>query len=156
MTVRLHADGSTGTVAIYTYNTADDLPFTDPYNHIDRLLFHSGLNAISVINVVTGSLTLNAIGANSAGRNNYTLFAHGISGTPYVEGRLTAIGGSSVSRPLAGSVPVATQTQGYARLVHLGADATYVYLNEVYASEMSTSYSSLALSYEIYITDLSL
>ena len=155
MTVKLYADGTTGKLAIYRYS-GNDNPFSDPLNNIGALLFHSDLRSISIINTVSSSVTLGAIGGNAAGRNTYTLFAHGISGTPYVEGRITSINGSGASLPLAGSVPVATQASGYARWVHLGADATNVYLSEVYASERVTSYAAMTLGLEVYISDVTL
>ena len=148
MTVRVKADGATGAIAIYTYS-GSDAPFTSPLSNIPSLLFHSDLRSISITSVVTGSVTLSAHSANTSGRQAYTLFAHGKGGTPYVEGRLT-----SPAYPLVGSVPVETQSQGYARLVHLGADATYVYLHEIYAAEQSTAYGTLGLTYEVYVSDV--
>lgn len=153
MTVRFHADGATGKLAIYNYS-GSDAPFTSPLSYIPSVLFHSDLQSISVTGVSTGTATLPARAANTTGRAAIALFAHGKAGFPYVEGRITSIGGVGISRPLVGSVPVATQTQGYARLVHLGADSTFVYLHEVYAAEVSTAYAGLVLGYEIYVTDV--
>ncbi|MGE3284166.1 MAG: hypothetical protein AB7O13_24745 [Alphaproteobacteria bacterium] len=159
MSFRLKADGATGVVAVYDYTAGDDNPFTTPLSNVSRLKFHSALPAVGVVSVVTGSLTLSALAANNNDYRSYTLFAHGQSGIPYIEGRITAIGGSGVSRGFNGSVIVQQQSGGtnpvssFARWVHIGADATNVYLNEVISTHVSTVMSSLALSYEIYITD---
>lgn len=153
MTVRLHADGATGKLAIYNYS-GSDAPFTAPLSNISSLLFHSDLRSISITGVQTGTATLPVRSANTSGRAAIALFAHGKAGFPYVEGRITSIGGVGISRPLVGSVPVVTQTQGYARLVHLGADSTFVYLHEVYAAEKTTAYAGLVLGYEVYVSDV--
>lgn len=146
MTVRLKADSDT--IAIYNYSGSDG-PFTNPLGNIPSLLFHSDLRSISITSVTSGTVTLSAHSANTIGRQAYALFGHGKAGIPYVEGRLTGSG-----LPLVGSVPVETQTQGYARLVHLGADATYVYLHEIWAAERTTAYGSLSLAYQVYVSDV--
>jgi hypothetical protein len=156
MTFRFKADGVTGTVAVYDYTTADDDPFDDPTNHIDRLQFHSDLPAVSVASVSTGSITL---GTRSANTNDmwdppHVLFAHGRSGIPYVEGIIWYDSAPSVIYPLVGTVPIQTSTSHFARLITLGADATNVVLHEQWASHVSTSLGSIDLSYEIYVTDL--
>ncbi len=148
MTVKLYADGATGKLAIYNYS-GSDAPFTAPLSNIPSLLFHSDLYSISITAVSSGSVTLSAHSANTSGRQAYALFAHGKGGTPYVEGRLPGYGYT-----LAGSVPIDTQSNGYARLLHLGADATYVYLHETYAAERTTAYGSLSVSYEVYVSDV--
>lgn len=157
MTTRLKIDGTTGTAAIYD-TSAGDAPFTTPLSHIDKLFFHSDLRSIGVQTVVTGSITLPARAANGSFNAVQNLYTHGLGGIPYVEGRITAIGGSPVSIPLCGSVPVDQQSgvnaSSFARFVHLGANATHVVLSEYTETHFATAFGSLSISYEIYVTDV--
>lgn len=156
--VRLYIEGSTGKAAIYE-TTSGDAPFTTPLSHIDKLYFHSDLDAISVQTVHTGTVTLPSRAQNGEYNATQNLFAHGLGGIPYVEGRLTKIGGTSVSVPLCGSVCVykgsGSEAGAFARWVHLGADATNVMLSEYTTTHLDTGgFGSLALEYEVYVTDL--
>lgn len=165
MTVRLKVDGTTGTVAIYDYTIENDEPFTNPYSHLSRLHFHSNLPAIKVVDVRTGSTTLAAL--NSGINYNITdpttwypglteaktLFAHGQAGVPYCEGRITSLAGSPVNIPLTGSVPI-QRVNGYPRWLHLGADATNVILNAFVNGSVNGNYASVAVNWEVYVTDM--
>jgi hypothetical protein len=156
MTVRLKADGATGKVAIYDYTTANDDPFTAPLSHVSRLLFHSDLQYPAIIDVRTGSITLPSVGTNTTERSvAYTLFAHGRGGVPYVEGAITS--GLSRVVALCGSVPVQVGTSlgaAFPRVVHLGADATNVYLNEYGSTHETFAWGSVTLGWTVYVTDV--
>ena len=166
MTVRLKADGATGKVAIYDYTTANDDPFTAPLSHVSRLYFHSDLPAIKVIDVQTGTASLAAANGNDnrISGNLYTsvgevktLFAHGITGTPYVEGRITSLAGSSVNIPLTGSVPIqdyGANGAGLYRWLTLGSNATNVVLNAWINANAYQDYPAINVGWEVYVTDL--
>ena len=161
MTVRLKADGASGVVAVYDYAAGDDAPFTSPLSNVGRLFFHSGLPAVKIVSVQTGTTTLSALNAaaNTAGGNVYSslseekvLFAHGQGGIPYVEGRITSLAGSGVNIPLAGSVPI-QRSFSHPRWLHLGADGTNVVLNTFITGYYQTNYASITVGYEVYVTD---
>lgn len=154
MTYRFKADGVTGTVAVYDYTTADDDPFDDPTGNVGRLLFHSDLDAISVVDSVSDSITLPSRSANANDADTHVLFAHGRSGIPYVEGRIWYDSDTSTVYPLAGAVPIEVAATGLLRVITLGADATNVVLHEQWATYFSSGFSAIDLSYEIYVTDL--
>jgi hypothetical protein len=162
MTFRLKVDGTTGKVAVYDYAAGDDAPFNDPTGNIPRVLFHSDLPSVSIIDVRSVSVSLSALDAafNTGGGNPYsslqqerTLFAHGRGGIPYVEGRIVSIDGGGVNIPLTGSVPL-QQKFAYPRWVHLGADGTNVVLNTFLNAHYLSVYAAMTLGLEIYVTDL--
>ena len=169
-----------GVVAIYDIeDTAiDDDPLTDPLDNVDRLHFHSDLPMPAVVKVAgnfktTGSITIAALNTRNVFNSvRHELFAHGQPGTPIVFGRITQLGGSSVSIPFAGSVPLmrgqgdlgpnnANHNSPFWRWCHLGADDTYVILRVVQitgnalsgATTVETFPSSLALHYEVSVTN---
>lgn len=160
--MRLKVDGTTGTVAIYDYTAGDDAPFTSPLSNVSRLQFHSDLDWVKVVDVRTGSVTLPAVNAllAAASGNLYTsdddevvLFAHGQSGVPYVEGRVTVLDGVSVNIPLGGSVPFQS-FGGLPRWLHIGANATDVLLNWYLPAHRNKNYAAMTISYEIYVTNM--
>lgn len=156
MTMRLKADGTSGTVAVYDYTAGNDNPFSNPLGDIPRLRFHSGLLYPAIVSTVTGSISLPAVSANTTDRNvRHTLFAHGRGGIPYVEGAITS--GLSRVVGLCGSVPVQTGDStgaAFPRVVHLGADATNVYLNEYGSTHETFGWSALTLGWTVYVTDV--
>jgi len=163
MTMRLKCDGVTGKVAIYDYTAGNDNPFTDPTNNISRLKFHSDLDSISVIAKVTGTITLPAMSAGAFRSAATNVYAHGRGAIPYVEGRITSIGGSGVDWAFLGSVPVVdgtaalggdTLNTGYQRILHLGANSTYVIINEM--SQARGIWPAVNIGYEIWVTDVTL
>lgn len=156
MTMRLKADGTTGAIAIYSYDTANDAPFTTPLSNVSRLQFHSNLEYPAVVSIVSGTTTLPAVGVATHISTTHTLFAHGRGGTPYVEGYITSGLGQQVG--LCGSVIVQQNTGSssalrFARWVHLGADATNVYLHELGESIDTQGYASLDLGWTVYVLD---
>jgi len=159
---RLVVDGVGGQIAIYDVSTLDptqdNAPLSTPLSYIPRLHFHSALEYPRIISTYTGSVTLPSIGINTVRTAGYTIAAHGLAGTPYVEGKVQ-VGGNWY--PLAGSTVVAQQnivgngfSLGFVRMLALGADTTNITLQEYSVSCLSApGYGSLTLNYEIYLTD---
>lgn len=156
MTVRFNVDGVAGVAAIYTGD--DDLPMSDPLSHVDRLKFHSGLHNIAIVSVHTGLTILPAVAPASYNRQPHTLFAHGKAGVPYVEGRITSFNGVARSTPLVGSIALAQQSgvehAAFPRIVHLGANATNVILNEASVAHQEQWWSAMSVGWEVYVTDV--
>lgn len=162
MTVRLKADGSTGTVAIYT--GTDDLPFTTPLSYVSRLRFHSDLDYPKIVSTITGSINLPAMSGNSERIHTYTLAAHGQGASPFCEGYIT-VSPSSTRVPLLGSVCVAQgpstgggtldpqRREFFSRWLHLGSNATNILIQEGSACSWNQTHAALTVNYTIYITD---
>jgi hypothetical protein len=160
-----------GKVAIY--EASDDLPFTDPLNHLGRVKFHSDLDYIKIVNVIDYTLNLPAIptagsGQGSGGRqglrtNLYTLGPHGRAGIPFVIGEFT-LGGVKVAS--CGSVPVGFESTLFAgaadyynRWIALGSDATNITVYEYSVQQGfngGTWHPRIARSVpvRVYITDV--
>lgn len=146
-----------GKLAIYdvTDGSINDNPLTDPLNNVSRLHFHSDLEYPAVIATYSGTVTLSALSADSSQDVTHTIAAHGRAGIPYVEGRILVDG---IWVPLAGSVPVASQSgnpnaPSFARFLHLGANASNIILSEYSISNRSVAYGSTSYSYVIFLTD---
>lgn len=153
MTVTMKADGVAGKVAIWT--GTGTAPFDNPLGNVGSLLFHSDLLCPAIIATYTGSITLPAVGVGTIFTANNALFAHGRPGTPYVEGYISSGLGQNVA--LAGSVIVQQGTglegPSFARHVHLGADATNVYLHDYAITHYQQGFSALSLSWVVYVLD---
>lgn len=150
-------DGVAGKAAVFTGD--DDLPLDAPLDHVGRLKFHSALHNIAIVSVHTGTLTLPAFGPAAYNIQSHTLFAHGKSGTPYVEGRITSINGVDKSISLAGSIAVARQSWNadsaeFMRAVHLGANSTNVLLNEFSVAHQTENWTSMTVGWEVFVTDV--
>lgn len=161
MSFRLKADVASGRIAVYDYTAGDDGPFVAPLSNLSRVKFHSDLGVIGRTDTRTGTLSLGATAYNVYGQTNvHNLFAHGVSGgVPYVEGRITSLAGSGVNIPLVGSVPVDhTEIGGCVRVLHLGADGTYVRIVEKYFTRYNdgrfSPFGALSISWEVWVTDM--
>ena len=157
MSVRLFADGNTGTVAIYTQAEIDDGPVNSPLSHVSRIRFQSDLEYPRVIDVRDGSFTMPSVGLNASYQQTHLLFAHGLGYTPFVEGYINR---SGVKISLSGSVPIVTQSTnpnttsaGFCRWIHLGATSTHVVIQEYTLSSDSAGFSASTLNYRVYVTD---
>lgn len=137
-----------GKVAVWDGGT-DDAPFTNPRGNIARVKFHSDLQYPKIISVRTVNITLPAMAANENRSNVYTLFAHGRGGVPFIAGRLMV---QSQKIPFAGSVPVAL-SNGFARWLTLGADATNVVVHEQSRAFFQLGYSAITIPIVVYVTD---
>lgn len=173
MPTRFNAQGSTGVVAIYTVpsiDSTDDAPMTAPLAHKDRIRFHSGLGYPARIATLTGTLSLPARTTSStsitpgSGSQGYQVAAHGRPGIPLLEGgriigRASADGGASYAGdvPWCGTVPVQGATNlgfGCVRWLTLGADATYIYVHEMWGVYNSNVVlPALTVSYEVHVLD---
>lgn len=151
------SDGETEVIGVYS-SSGTDAPLYAPLTYLSDTKFNSSLAYPAVVSSVTGSITLPAVAANVADRNsNNILFAHGQGVVPFVEGKITS-GLSRVVR-LNGSVPVQVGTiingPQFPRMVHLGADATYVYLNDYGSTEENGGWPEITLSYQVDIMAVS-
>lgn len=142
-----------GKVAIYD-STADDLPFDDPVNHMDRVKFHSDLDYINIIATISGSVTFPQRTAPSVGAYITTFQngpAHGISGIPLIFGYLT-LGGQNVA--FAGSVPIQGGGSGsHTRFVSLGASPTNIVFNELVNIGFGGTIPAITVPYTVFVTD---
>ncbi|WBT40167.1 hypothetical protein [Hyphomicrobium sp. DMF-1] len=155
MRVTLLGKGSNGVVSIFTGD--DDLPFSDPLSHLDRIKFHSSLAYPKVIRTETKNQVFDAYATSLMGTftKTYDLFAHGRPGQPWVLASAT-IGGNKIA--FTGSLPVqmgfsgSTQTQ-WARWVTIGADATHVRAFEYVVKTNSTSMPAITIPITVWVTD---
>lgn len=159
MTVTFYCDGASGKAAIYTGN--DDLPLAAPLSYPERTLFHTDLPTIGIKSTVTVTMTTANLGVWTgseprSGRESIILFAHSQAGTPYVEGIIvtgtplitSTFHQSQSNVTLAGSVPLGTYN-----FVHLGADASYVYLNHLYLRVPGSYTGYWSLTLKVFVTD---
>lgn len=156
---------SDGVVCIYTGSSN---VVTNPTADLSRVFFHNQLNYPTITSVVTGSVSLPSIAADTGHRTSYatpvqtTLFAHGVSGVPLIFGNWTGAveglpsftewlpNGASAS----GSVPIQMDDYGFARWLNLGVDATNVYVYDRRMAYAGAGKAAVTLSYEVFITDI--
>ncbi len=160
---RFYLDKASGAVAVYDTTTQDltlqNEPLSAPLSYVSRLHFHSSLHYPRIVGVYTGTLSMAAVTFNVIYTHEYVIAAHGLGGTPYVEGKIK-IGGVWIA--LAGSTLVEQQnnvgfplSKGYGRFLALGANGTNIVLEEYTVSYVATpGYSSKSVDYEIYLTDM--
>jgi hypothetical protein len=144
-------DGAAGRAAVYI-SSGSDAPLTDPLGNLSNVKFHTSLAYPYLVYSVTGSITLPAVAANVTDYSvRNTLFSHGVGSLPLIEGRITS-GLSRVVR-LNGSVPVQVGTvvngPQFPRVVHLGADSTYVYLSEYGSTEENGGWDAITLGWRV-------
>lgn len=161
MGTKFRADGTIGRVAIY--EDSDDNPWSDPLTYKSRVHFHSSLHYPARVSVVTGTYNFAAITGGAPiriGVSSATLFTHGLGFTPLVEGKWLGIGTGGADVPMCGTIPVQQASglaAGYnsmARWVTIGADATNVYLHQMYGTAASQSLAAVSIDYEIHLYDL--
>lgn len=144
-----------GKCAIWT-DASDDAPFSDPTSNLARVKYHSDLAYVKVIQAQVVNVNLSARSGGPGGVASYTLFAHGLTGYPFVFGKVF-VGGEPVA--FTGSIPIQRPSANdwYARWLALGADATNVYLHEYWIAGGNPgnweTYSALSLDVEVYVTD---
>lgn len=159
MTVRLRAEGDTGTVAIYTGN--DNAPFNNPLNNVSRLRFHSDLDYPKIVRTLTGTLTIAGLTSPDTRITTHQVGNHQQNGQPFCEGWIK-VNGTNPRVPLIGSVCIrqghggANDRRGFGgNWVHLGSNGTKVLIAEYSLAMQGDSKlaSSVDIDYEIYITD---
>lgn len=150
--------GGVGVAAIWE-GAGDTLPFTDPDNHADRVLFTTKWNYTRIIEKRTVNCTFPKASSGGERQGTVTLFAHGISGYPRVRGNIT-IDGHELS--LGSHVPVqqkyANMKFYYPKLVRLaiiGATPTNVvvcwYANMLGAS--GTDFPAITIPITVEVTN---
>jgi hypothetical protein len=156
---------ASGKVAIWE-GEGDLLPFNSPLNYLSRVKFHSDLDYVKVIRTVDLTLNLTAIAKGVSQRTQtYTLYAHGLSFTPWVRAHI-AVSGQIVD--FSGSIPIQTgatdgavaDNKDSVRWIALGMDATHVRVHE-YAvlqtlpgsTALWGSFPALSVPVRLYITD---
>lgn len=148
-TKKLFASGITGTVVIHDAPT--DEPITDPIGNYEHVYFHSDLEYMSVVQVMTGSLSLPARIADGSdastayGSAVYVLGSHNLGYTPIILGW-----SPNFKRPLAGDTLIFGAGNASLRSVVLGADQTNVYLREIYLNK-DVSAPAVSLEYLIWV-----
>lgn len=117
----------------------DNLPFTDPLNNLGRVIDHSDLQKVRIIDVRSFTLNVPAIPTSGSGQGSgggrrgskaqsYTLGAHGRPGQPFILGQINVNG---VNVAFTGSVPVQQNANdSYARFLSLGCDTSNIYVHE--------------------------
>lgn len=153
MVVKCKASRVEGVAKCAVYEGADDV-FSDPFSDISRVRFHSDFQYPSITEIVTGSVTLPAIAADTQRYHTYELYEHGVGGHPFVTGMFTDYPASGVNVAMEGSVPVYGDIYGFARWLTLGSDDENVILHEQTITRNNASMPELTIDYELRISDL--
>ena len=156
---KLKADGTTGKVAVYIVDDTaiDDLPFTTPLSHLDKVEFHSDLDYLAVSSIQTGTLSLPTRTGTTPQTVRHNLITHGLGYQPMVLGCI--VGFEGYNTPLLGTTPIFMTSDVPAnhgirlRSLQLGSDATYVYLHE-YVMKADTGYTfpAIDIDWRVLIT----
>lgn len=148
------------TLAIFK-DARDTLPFYDPYNYLPRLLYHSDLDYIRIVDERTFNINLPSRQNFKDAAATYKLYQHGRGGFPFVLGSLPVGGKPCV---FAGSVPVQLGAgttnvgpRGFARWLSLGADDTWVYVHEYVVNNWNNNtayggYSAITVPVTVWMT----
>lgn len=161
MSTRNFYANAAGRAAVWTGD--DDLPFTDPLNHLDRVKFHTDLDYIRVIEERSLTLSLPLRSNFQSAVASYPLFSHGRAGFPFILGKVNVNG---IPVAFTGTVPVqmgvsvggSVAPRHFGRWLSLGADATDVIVHEYAVAEWATSsvytqYDAIDLDITVYVTD---
>lgn len=144
---RLYADGNTGLVAI----TNEGVNVNDPFNNLPNIYFHSSLNYIYVTKIINTSITLPFRGANSSDASSaygsvvYNIGSHNSGYVPLV---LAVNLNNNV--PITGDQLVQSGSTASLRSVAIGADASSIFLRELYLNK-NVSFGSITLNIRIYV-----
>jgi hypothetical protein len=158
-----------GTASIYTGTASDESAHQTPLSNLSRLKFHSGLSYPKIIDEWSDDVTFPArvvagVAAAATTVASQTLFAHGLSGFPWV---LASVEIGGVNVPFCGSVPVqvgdgdgGAEERPWARWVSIGADATNVYCFEYTVVDRdpgtgasTTAMPEVTLPITVWVTD---
>ena len=173
MVARFKVDAPNGVFGLYTVPTAgstDDSPLTDPFNHLDRIIYHPFLRYPGVVGTLSGTLSLPAASSSflTTERRTHTLGAHGLGGSvrPMIIGRFTNLAASHV--PWAGTVcvqcPLVTygfigppvtsaslRTLQVSRWLSLGVSGANVVAHEMMRGNTTLGPAGLSLNYTVLI-----
>ncbi len=138
----------------------DTLPFDDPFNHLDRVKFHSALRYTRIIQEIQLTLTLKPRAGIKDVSDDYILFPHGKGGPPLIQGALYINGAWCAFN---GSIPVQLETpnhnpQQFARWISLCVDSTNVSVHEYCVAYWSNaqfynSYPQISVPIVVWITN---
>lgn len=150
---RLKTDAANDRVAIYsipTITSTDNAPLSDPYNHKDRLQFHTDFVFPSTTPALTQTVTVNipSIPGQTKFQGasyRYNLFAHGLGAPCMVEGRILDLNGAGNHVGFNGSVPVDVNSRGFGMWLALGSTSTHVVVEAFGIAQTTLS----ARSYQI-------
>lgn len=154
MSWKFRATKKTGQDSKCAVISGGDDVLADPLSDVTRVRFHSDFHYPSIVETVTGSLTLPAIGSNTQRYNTYQLYAHGQAGHPFVTGRLLNYPSAGVMVGLEGSVPIQGDIYGFARWITLGSDETHVLLHEQAITRHVAGKGAITINYQLDISDL--
>jgi len=143
----LTAYGSNGKVAIHEPYADLDNPLSDLAN----IYFHSDLDYLSIVGVVSGTLSLPTRYASSSdvssayGSTIYNIHTHNLGYTPLVVGSKR-----DSKQPIVGDTLIQQGGTCNLRSILIGADNNYIYVRELYLNK-DTTFSSINIPYTIYI-----
>lgn len=143
----LFANGNTGLVSIHNGN-AD---INNPLNNLNNIFFHSNLNYLSIVSVISGSIWLPQRVSNASyhsaayGSTTYNLGSHNLGYTPLVFG-INPNNGQS----LVGDVVIQAAGQCSIRTLTIGADNHNIFMREIFLNK-DVTFSGLSLGYTLYI-----
>ena len=149
MTKRLTAIGSTGLVAIAEPTANLDAPLSN----LQNIYFHSALNYMFIVSVISGTLILpgrEASGADASsayGSTIYTLGTHNLGYVPLLFGTNTSTGQS-----LVGETPIQAAGLASIRTITIGADENNVFAREIFLNK-DVSFGSTSIPFRIFIFD---
>lgn len=125
-----------GTVAIFDAGDGSDWSgATDPMSNLDKVVFHSALDYMRIIKVVTSddagmsSVALAAMATGHVLDSETTLFAHGLDHIPLLSCDITVGGYQQPCEGTALVIPGGTPSSAGWRFVGFTADATNVYMH---------------------------
>lgn len=155
-TFRLENNPATGQLAIFSVpspSSTDSAPLNDPYNHPDRLQFHSGMITPSTTPALTQThtITIPAQAAQTKYSGQINLFPHGKGQPCMVEGRILNLNGAGNHVTFNGTVPVQVTATGHATWLALGSTNTHVVL--VYFGITAAAFSAFNLAIEAMAYD---
>lgn len=162
------ADGQNDRVSIVTGSSRDLAAEANPLAHMDKVIFHSDLPYVEIVNKVSGSVQLPPPQNQNYGyTSEIDLFAHGLDYTPMILCQIHNVydinGVLHGTVPFNGSVPNARRnpvaspsyvTFGFANIV---ANATHIRLvNHFHSRGVGSEYQLPVLDYTVHITNVAL
>lgn len=149
MPKRLTAIGTTGLVAI-----AEPVAnLNSPLNNLQNIYFHSALDYMFIVSVITGTLNLPARNADGSdfssayGSTTYTIGTHGRGYVPLLFGTNTSTGQS-----LVGETPIQAGGSASIRTITIGADANSIFAREIFLNK-DVSFGAVSVPFRIFVFD---
>jgi hypothetical protein len=149
MPKRLTAIGSSGLVAI-----AEPVAnLGSPLSNLQNIYFHSALDYMFIVSVISGTLNLPARNADGSdvssayGSTTYTLGTHGRGYVPLLFGANTSTGQSLVGETLIQAAGLAS-----IRTITIGADTNGVFAREIFLNK-DVSFGAVSIPFRIFVFD---